>query len=275
MAAVASMQFGVHYVCTRQTPGFEPGQNVRCVFGYAEAMHVPAIPKGRAGARLTVLAPEVFARRVFRQLSLAAIVAGAFAWLSTMSTSVSDLVFDVDANGALRLSSWGALVAVAPLPLWGLANLLMDRPRPVAGAVCFWTLSIGLGLAANILLCLLTDASGPSVFYISAFAFAALGVDARSAQRTPRPRRVFVIFALAALAMACLFDVILTQSAYYFFLDLAGGLAMGLLAARAVRRFPEVLSYFAVSFKLAAIADLAAVSIFLVRFAQAPHTTRS
>lgn len=245
------------------------------VSGNAKIMHVRAISKERAEAQFPEVASEVFARRVFRKLLLAAIVAGAFAWLSTMSTSVSDLLFDVDASGALRLTGWGALVAVAPLPVWGLANLLMDRPRPVAGAVFFWTLSIGLGLAANILLCLLTGASGPSVFYISSVAFAVLGFDARAARGMPAPARAFVTFALVALALACLFDIILTRSAYYFCLDLAGGLAIGLLTARAARSFAKLLSDFAFSYKVAAIADLAALGPFLLRTRPSPRATRT
>lgn len=210
-------------------------------------------------------APAAFARRVYQQLALSALVAASFAWLTTMSQTVGTWLFDVDVSGRLRLTTLGIAVAAAPFCLWALAAAVIDRPRPRLGAWSFWLLSVGFGLAANLIVHLMTDASGTSVFYITAIAFSALGFDARASGRAPGPLRVLAVFTLATLSLAQLFDVVLTQSRFYFILDVAGGLLVGALAARAARHFETLLRAHEFSASDAALVDFAALSVFLPR----------
>lgn len=220
------------------------------------------------------LAEAAFARRVYQQLALSALVAASFAWLTSMSQTIGGWFFDIDLSGRLRLTELGIATAAAPFFVWTLAAAMMDRPRARLGATFFWILSVGFGLAANLLALLLSDASGTSVFYITAVAFSVLGFDARLSGRAPKPLRVFVVFALVTLALAQLFDVVLTQSRTYFLLDVGGGLLVGTMAAGAALRFDAIRHAFEFGASDATVVDYAALNVFLPRFIVGPERRR-
>lgn len=211
------------------------------------------------------LAEAAFARRVYQQLALSALVAASFAWLTDMSQTIGGWFFDIDLSGSLRLTVLGIAAAAAPFALWAVASAVMDRPRPRLGAMLFWTLSVGFGLTAHLLVLLFTDASTTSVFYITAVAFSVLGLDARVFGRAPGPLRVLMVFSLVTLLLAQLFDVVLTQSRIYFLLDTAGGALVGVLTTRAAWRFGPMRRAWEFASSDAALIDYAALSVFLPR----------
>lgn len=212
---------------------------------------------------------HAFALDVYRRLALSALVAAVFSWITVMSPTIGGWVYNLNIGGALRLSAFGLVVAVAPFVLWSAAYMVMTRPRGVAGAFFFWTLSVAFGWAAHVILHLVTSESATSVFIISALGFSALGATARVSGRAPGPLAVFAIFALVTLAAAVLLDVVLTQTRFYFAVDTAGGLMIGLLAARAAPDFAAIHRAYEFSHSTNAVTDFAALSVFLPRSAPA------
>ena len=169
--------------------------------GYATA--APADMAVDAGLRGFMLG-------VYNKMALGLVLSGALAFLTSAYPPVRDLLYVVDARGALAgFTLLGTIIRFAPVVMLIGSMFLLRNPSPRASGILYWSIVSTIGAGLGVWLLAYTGSSVAMAFFVSAAAFGGLSLFGYTTKRDLSPIGSFLVMAMWGLFIAGLASFLL------------------------------------------------------------------
>ncbi len=198
--------------------------------GYARSIPQTADMSVDAGLRAFMLG-------VYNKMALGLLVSAVLAYSVANIAPVRDLLYVVNANGALAgYTILGMVLAFAPLVLVLVSGFIMKNPSPAASGALYWGIVALIGASGAVWVLRYTGASIASTFLITATSFGALSLFGYTTKRDLQGMGTFLIMGVWGLLIAGLVNMFLQQPMISLIISAAGVLIFAGLTAYDTQR---------------------------------------
>ena len=180
---------------------------------------------------------RAFMLGVYNKMALGLVVSAALAYGVANFAPVRDLLYTVNANGALAgYTLLGTVLAFAPLVLVLGAGFLMRNPTARSSGALYWTIVSVIGASGAVWVLRYTDASIATTFLITATAFGALSLFGYTTKKDLTGFGSFLIMAVWGLIIAGIVNMFLGSGVMQMIISVAGVLIFAGLTAYDTQR---------------------------------------
>ncbi|MDO9336071.1 MAG: Bax inhibitor-1/YccA family protein [Caulobacteraceae bacterium] len=180
---------------------------------------------------------RAFMLGVYNKMALGLVVSAALAFGVANFAPVRDLLYVVNANGALAgYTVFGMVLAFAPLVLVLAAGFMMRNPSPASSGALYWTIVSVIGASGAVWVLRYTGASIASTFLITATAFGALSLFGYTTKKDLSGFGTFLIMGVWGLIIAGIVNMFLQQPMISLIISAAGVLIFAGLTAYDTQR---------------------------------------
>lgn len=162
---------------------------------------------------------------VYAKVGLGLVLAAGLAHVTSSVPGIRDLMFSTAAAegpARVRLTTLGALVAIAPIVLLLLSGRALSRPTPLSTGAVYWSVVALFGASMGVMVLSFTGLSIATTLAISAAAFGSLSLFGYTTRRDLTGLGSFLTVGLVGLVLALLVNLLLRSPAVLFIASIAG-----------------------------------------------------
>ena len=180
---------------------------------------------------------RAFMLGVYNKMALGLVVSAALAYGVANFAPVRDLLYTVNANGALAgYTLLGMVLAFAPLVLVLGASFMMRNPTARSSGALYWTIVSVIGASGAVWVLRYTGASIATTFLITATAFGALSLFGYTTKKDLSGFGTFLIMGVWGLIIAGIVNMFLGSGVMQLIISVAGVLIFAGLTAYDTQR---------------------------------------
>lgn len=180
---------------------------------------------------------RAFMLGVYNKMALGLVVSAALAYGVANFAPVRELLYTVNANGALAgYTLLGMVLAFAPLVLVLGASFMMRNPTARSSGALYWTIVSVIGASGAVWVLRYTGASIATTFLITATAFGALSLFGYTTKKDLSGFGTFLIMGVWGLIIAGIVNMFLGSGVMQLIISVAGVLIFAGLTAYDTQR---------------------------------------